>query len=67
MTPQQMRKMEKILRLVEEAQAELRAMLAEKSEGRDRWPPSHFNATSVITKLQQIDRAAAENILGEMK
>jgi|SRR5208337_3296360 len=67
MTPQQKRRIEKILKVLSETQSELREMLREGVDDQNRLPTTEFDAASMLTRLKQADRTTAENLLTDLR
>ena len=67
MTPQQKKKLEKLLRALNEGQALIQELLQESSENATSETTSEFDARAHLATLKQLDRSAAEQNLGELK
>ncbi len=67
MTPQQKRKIEKLSKVLDEAQAVIRELLQEQTTNVGQESPPEFDAQAFLASLKGIDRATAEERLGAMK
>jgi len=67
MTPQQKKKLEKLSKALEEAQGIIRELLREQYDDADQALRTEFDARASLARLQSMDRANAEQELGEMK
>lgn len=67
MTPQQKKKLEKLLRTLNEGQSLIRELLQEPSDISASKIPSEFDARAHLAILKQLDRSEAEQNLGEMR
>jgi hypothetical protein len=67
MTPQQKRKLEKLSKALEEAQAVIRDLLQEQYADTEQVSWTGFDARTFLASLKGIDRADAEKQLGAMK
>lgn len=69
MTPQQKKKLEKLLKTLDEGQSLIRELLREgASEGNiDHKPPQDFDVRALFSSLKSLERSAAEHQLSELK
>ena len=69
MTPQQRKKLEKLLRTIDEGQALIHELLREgASDGNiDHAPPQNFDGRALLASLKSLERSAAEHQLSELK
>ena len=69
MTSQQKKRLEKLLKALDEGQALIRELLCESaSDGSiGHTPPQNFDACALLASLKSIERSAAEHQLSELK
>jgi hypothetical protein len=67
MTPQERKKLEMLLRTLDEGRTLVREILQQGSGGGEQEPPSDFDAHACLQSLKSLDRASAEKQLSEMK
>lgn len=67
MTPQQRRKLEKLLKSLEEGQTLIRELLQEGGGDGEHESPPDFDARACLESMRTLDRTAAEKQLSEMK
>lgn len=69
MTPQQKKKLEKLLKTLDESKALIRELLCEgaRDESINHPPPQDYDARALLASLKWLERSAAEHQLSELK
>lgn len=69
MTPQQRKKLEKLLKTLDESQALIRELLCDSARdgSAGHTPPHDFDARALLVSLKAHERSAAEQQLSELK